>query len=349
MRPVTARMARLLPRMPESFGAGDFGRLEVGQLLGEARLLQHEPLAVLGHHAMQLERLPHEIGDHGQEAHVVVDAHIHGAFPDALDGERARDLRVDADRDADEGLHEAGLDAAQALPAGEQRMQAAILNGERGCRGDDLVDGRHGNLSIVAARHVGIGRGGDVDFGVAFVVEQGQRRQPHVQERTHDRDDIIKHHLQTCGRCYNLGNLINAAQRGFAVPAGCGQDASSGRRRVCHRLSPPLNFDPQAFVWNRPVTQSMANVARERLNCRVYKIVTAMTCHASFVQTLHNENNALADGAHKMGTVYFLNNRTFGLHIAAMHLPHRGCLSDSAPPLTPALSPWERECGRSRC
>ena len=55
-------------------------------------LLEHEPLAVLGDDAMQLERLPHEIGDHGQEAHVVVDADIHACLPDALDGERARNL-----------------------------------------------------------------------------------------------------------------------------------------------------------------------------------------------------------------------------------------------------------------
>ena len=31
-----------------------------------------------------------------------------------------------------------------------------------------------------------------------------------------------------------------------------------------------------------------------------------------------------------------------------MHLPHRECLSHSAPPLTPALSPWERELRSQR-
>ena len=78
-------------------------RLEIGQLLLQPMALGDQPLAITRHHAMELDRLADEIGDHGKEAHVGIEPKHRLAVPDPIDGQRSHHLRLGADRNADEG------------------------------------------------------------------------------------------------------------------------------------------------------------------------------------------------------------------------------------------------------
>ena len=165
---ITRRTDGLSPTMPPMLTRTRAGLGFSSSAFSRRGPLVDQALAVGGDDAVETHCLPHEIGDHGEEAKVFIDADVGRPIPDAIDAERADHLDVVLDRHADE-RNAIGIVSGRRV--GEQRIGGRILNDERSLRGDDAIDNRLRQAVDRSALHLAGPAGSGDDFRLAGLVD----------------------------------------------------------------------------------------------------------------------------------------------------------------------------------
>ena len=190
--------------------------LSLGQSFFEAMLLMDQPVAVARDQRMHAHRLSHQIGDHGQQPHVVFKTEFELAGPFAVNGQGALGDAIDLDRHAEKtDLGHRRQEMAIGC-AGEIGMVRHILDDQRHAGGDDMIDDLLRQQGF-GARRLGSGIRGRRDFGLAFRIERENEATSHLHEGGENRYHRAKGAVERLRSRQDFRDLIDAGQSNVLV------------------------------------------------------------------------------------------------------------------------------------
>ena len=188
-------------------------RLPLFQLLLQPVAFGHQPLAVTLHHGLQRHRLPHQVGNHRQVAHVFVQCAGRRLAPHALDCDRPDGAFLALDRHPHKRPHHRRTLGLQLAPLGEQRASRHIAHHQRHS-GDHNLPHRLlrqpfkvvPRLCLVPTRAYNCRR-------PVLVVQQGDQSAAHVHKAMQQVHHAGERRLQPRRPRQHLRYLIDAHQR----------------------------------------------------------------------------------------------------------------------------------------
>ena len=187
----------------------------------ETPALFHQAFPVPGNRLVQLHGLPDEIGNHGQETHVVIEAERPRLGHRPVDRQRADHPPLDLDRNPHEGRRRHGVGRGRCGDCGarEQGMLGHVLDHERhGCR-YDLIERLPLQFRRRRVFDILSSEGAHQHFWHAVVVEQHDRGLPKIEIGRENVQDVRQRRFEPRRPGEDLCNLVNPVEGNFGESA----------------------------------------------------------------------------------------------------------------------------------
>ena len=189
------------------------GRVLLFQLLLQPVAFFHQALTVPLHHDLQRHGLPHQVGNHGQVAHIFIQRAGRGLVAHAFDCQRANGAVLALDRHSDKRAYLRRTLGLQLAPLSEQRAVGHVAHHQRHSRDHNLPHSLlrkpfkvFSGLCLVPARaHNG--------RRPVFLVQQGDQSAAHVQKAVQQVHHAGERRLQPRRPRQHLRDLVDAHQR----------------------------------------------------------------------------------------------------------------------------------------
>ena len=186
--------------------------LIVERLLQRA-LLVEEAFALRRQHAVEADGLADQIGDHFEEAEIVVETARILRVPDPDYGEGADHPVIGFNRNAKKRNLAAEPARDDISACGEQRILCYVLDRERGRRGDELIDDAARQGLDRLAFGFTCPAGARDNFRFPVLIQDHDHAEPHVEEAGQHIDDVPEGLIEARCAAENLGNLVQAQER----------------------------------------------------------------------------------------------------------------------------------------
>ena len=211
------------------------------ELLFQPVPLRHHALAIARHHRLQTDGLPHQIGDHGEEARLVIQRnHRRVARVWTLDGEGADHPVVVLDGNTDESAMPFGALTIR-QPVREQRVGRDVAHHKGHPAHDNLADRPFGQMFEILLRRAFAPPGAYNHLGLALGSEQGNKSILHIEKAGKQGNYIGKSDFDARRTGQDLGDFVDTDQPGFG-PSRAPRGICDWSRVVFRRHDPgPLS------------------------------------------------------------------------------------------------------------